>query len=128
MLGIPFDFTAKPVVAPVQPPRETIQVKAVRPGRDALEIRFPRVAGYRVYRRSALEKIDYSTVEAEGYAFQIEMTYRARNAGASIKEIPITFVDRTLGSSKMSPTIVIEALWLVTLWALRRPFAASRPS
>jgi dolichol-phosphate mannosyltransferase len=85
-------------------------------------------AGYRVYRRSALEKIDYSTVEAEGYAFQIEMTYRARNAGASIKEIPITFVDRTLGSSKMSPTIVIEALWLVTLWALRRPFAASRPS
>ena len=48
VLGIPFDFTAKPVVAPVQPPRETIQVKAVRPDRDALEIRFPRVAGYRV--------------------------------------------------------------------------------
>ena len=48
ILGIPFDFTAKPVVAPPQPPRETIQVKAVRPERDALEIRFPRVAGYRV--------------------------------------------------------------------------------
>ncbi len=48
VLGIPFDFTAKPVVAPPQPPRETIQVKAVRPERDALEIRFPRVAGYRV--------------------------------------------------------------------------------
>jgi hypothetical protein len=48
VLGIPFDFTAKPVVAPPQPPRETIQVKAVRPDRDALEIRFPRVAGYRV--------------------------------------------------------------------------------
>jgi type III restriction enzyme len=48
VLGIPFDFTAKPVIAPVQPPRETIQVKAVRPDRDALEIRFPRVAGYRV--------------------------------------------------------------------------------
>ncbi len=48
VLGIPFDFTAKPVVAPPQPPRETVQVKAVRPERDALEIRFPRVAGYRV--------------------------------------------------------------------------------
>ncbi len=48
VLGIPFDFTAKPVVAPPQPPRETIQVKAIRPDRDALEIRFPRVAGYRV--------------------------------------------------------------------------------
>jgi type III restriction enzyme len=47
VLGIPFDFTAKPVVAPPQPPRETIQVKAVRPERDALEIRFPRVEGYR---------------------------------------------------------------------------------
>ncbi len=48
ILGIPFDFAAKPVVAPPQPPRETIQVKAVRPDRDALEIRFPRVEGYRV--------------------------------------------------------------------------------
>ena len=48
ILGIPFDFTAKPVVAPPQPPRETIHVKAVRPERDALEIRFPRVTGYRV--------------------------------------------------------------------------------
>ena len=48
VLGIPFDFTAKPVVAPPQPPRETIQVKAVRPDRDALEIRFPRVEGYRI--------------------------------------------------------------------------------
>jgi type III restriction enzyme len=48
VLGIPFDFTAKPVVAPPQKPRETIRVKAVRPERDALEIRFPRVAGYRV--------------------------------------------------------------------------------
>jgi type III restriction enzyme len=48
VLGVPFDFTAKPVVAPPQPPRETVQVKAMRPERDALEIRFPRVAGYRM--------------------------------------------------------------------------------
>ena len=48
VLGVPFDFTAKPVVAPPQPPLETVQVKAMRPERDALEIRFPRVASYRV--------------------------------------------------------------------------------
>lgn len=48
VFGIPFDFTAKPVVAPPQPPRETVQVKAMRPERDALEIRFPRVEGFRV--------------------------------------------------------------------------------
>jgi len=48
VLGIPFDFTAKPVISPPQPPRETIQVKAVRPERDALEIRFPRIEGYRI--------------------------------------------------------------------------------
>ena len=48
VLGIPFDFNAKPVIAPPQPPRETIHVKAVRPDRDRLEIRFPRVQGYRV--------------------------------------------------------------------------------
>ena len=47
ILGIPFDFTAKPVIAPPQPPRETVQVKAISPDRDALEIRFPRVEGYR---------------------------------------------------------------------------------
>ena len=48
VFGIPFDFTAKPVIAPPQPPRETVQIKAMRPERDALEIRFPRVEGYRV--------------------------------------------------------------------------------
>src|SRR3546814_11046188 len=48
VLGIPFDFTAKPVIAPAQQPRETVHVKAIRPERDAPEIRFPRVAGYRV--------------------------------------------------------------------------------
>src|ERR1700730_5815524 len=48
IFGVPFDFTAKPVIAPPQPPRETVQVKAISPDRDALEIRFPRVEGYRV--------------------------------------------------------------------------------
>jgi dolichol-phosphate mannosyltransferase len=83
-------------------------------------------AGFRVYRRSALEKIDYGTVEAEGYGFQIEMTYRARQGGASIKEVPITFIDRARGTSKMSSAIVLEALLLVTTWALKRPLDALR--
>jgi hypothetical protein len=48
VFGVPFDFTAKPVVAAPQPPRETVQVKAISPDRDALEIRFPRVEGYRI--------------------------------------------------------------------------------
>lgn len=78
-------------------------------------------AGYRVYSRSALEKIDYGSVRADGYGFQIEMTYRARRGGASIIEVPISFRDRQLGQSKMSSSIVYEALWLVTKWAVLRP-------
>lgn len=78
--------------------------------------------GYRVYSASALEKIDYATVTADGYGFQIEMTYRARRASASIIEVPITFSDRERGDSKMSGSIVLEALWLVTKWGFERPF------
>jgi dolichol-phosphate mannosyltransferase len=77
-------------------------------------------AGYRVYRASALEKINYSHVKADGYGFQIEMTYRARNGGASIIEHPISFTDRTEGESKMSRAIVTEALWMVTKWGVAR--------
>jgi dolichol-phosphate mannosyltransferase len=79
-------------------------------------------AGYRVSSNSALEKIDYQTVTADGYGFQIEMTYRARRGGATIVEVPISFTDRERGESKMSGAIVIEALWLVTKWAIERPF------
>jgi dolichol-phosphate mannosyltransferase len=82
-------------------------------------------AGYRVYSHSALEKIDFESVRADGYGFQIEMTYRARRGGASIVEVPISFSDRERGESKMSSSIVYEALWLVTKWALQRPFMRS---
>jgi dolichol-phosphate mannosyltransferase len=82
-------------------------------------------AGYRVYSKDALEKIDFASVSANGYGFQIEMTYRARRAGASIIEVPISFTDRELGESKMSGAIVVEALVLVTHWAFIRPFARS---
>ena len=74
----------------------------------------------------ALERMDYATVRGEGYAFQIEMTHRARTAGATIREVPITFIDRVQGTSKMSSAIVVEALLLVTGWALERPLQALR--
>jgi hypothetical protein len=75
-----------------------------------------------VYSASALKKIGYQSVNANGYGFQIEMTYLARRGGASIIEVPISFTDRALGESKMSSAIVVEALLLVTKWALQRPF------
>lgn len=77
-------------------------------------------AGFRVYRGSALRAMDFETVQADGYGFQIEMTYRARLAGQKIVEVPIAFVDRVEGDSKMSSAIVVEALKLVTLWGLDR--------
>lgn len=85
-------------------------------------------AGYRVYRSSALEKINYSNVKADGYGFQIEMTYRARRGGATIVEHPISFTDRTEGESKMSRAIVTEALWMVTKWGLARLVGGPRLS
>jgi dolichol-phosphate mannosyltransferase len=77
-------------------------------------------AGYRAYAASVLGRIDLRTVRAESYGFQIEMTYRAIKAGARIKEVPIRFVDRELGTSKMSTYTVVEALGLVTWWGLSR--------
>ena len=79
-------------------------------------------AGYRIYSKDALERIDFQSVTADGYGFQIEMTYRAKRGGASIVEVPISFTDRTMGESKMSSGIVLEALWLVTKWGVERSF------
>ncbi len=77
-------------------------------------------AGFRVYAASVLERVDLGSVRADGYGFQIEMTYRARRAGARIAEVPIRFVDRVEGTSKMSSRTVTEALWLVSLYGARR--------
>ena len=74
-------------------------------------------AGYRAYRRSVLEAIRLDRVESEGYAFQIEMTARTAQHGFRIGEIPIVFVDRMSGQSKMSKKIIREAVWKV--WKLR---------
>ncbi len=75
--------------------------------------------GYRAYRVDLLGRIDLSTLRANGYGFQIELVYRAVQLGAKVVEVPITFVDRHLGKSKMSGSIVREALLLVTWWGTR---------
>lgn len=78
--------------------------------------------GFKCFRRSVLESIDLDHVRSNGYAFQIEMTFRAVRKHFRIAEIPIVFVDRTEGTSKMSPHIVREAVWMVwrlRWWALR---------
>ena len=81
-------------------------------------------AGYRAYSAGILRRLDLGRIRAEGYGFQIEMTYRAKQAGAPITEVPIRFVDRVAGESKMSSAIVVEALGLVTWWGLGRAWRA----
>jgi len=73
--------------------------------------------GFKCFRRRVLSAIDLSDVSSNGYSFQIEMSFRAMRKGFCIKEIPIVFVDRTDGESKMSGAIVREAIWMV--WRLR---------
>jgi dolichol-phosphate mannosyltransferase len=76
--------------------------------------------GFKCFRRDVLEAIDPDTITAKGYAFQIEATYRAKRAGFRVVEIPITFDDRISGTSKMSRSIVLEAVWRVPLLRLGR--------
>ncbi|MDQ2781396.1 MAG: polyprenol monophosphomannose synthase [Actinomycetota bacterium] len=73
--------------------------------------------GYRVYRVSALRRLDLSAVDSQGYGFQVDMTWRAVQAGMTIVEVPIRFVEREVGESKMSGSIVSEAMVNVSRWA-----------
>ena len=73
--------------------------------------------GFKCFRRATLEKLDLDSVSAQGYGFQIEMTYRTIKLGMRVEEVPIVFVDRRVGQSKMSKKIFLEALTLV--WKLR---------
>jgi len=75
--------------------------------------------GFKCYRRRVLETIDLDAIDSRGYAFQIETTYRALRLGFRVKEVPITFVDRVEGGSKMSKAIVLEAIWKVPALRLR---------
>jgi dolichol-phosphate mannosyltransferase len=88
------------------------QVLLVAPIRDL-------TGGFKCYRREVLERIDLDSVSAHGYAFQIETTYRALRAGFRVVEIPITFSDREAGTSKMSRSIVLEAVWRVPYLGLQ---------
>jgi dolichol-phosphate mannosyltransferase len=83
-------------------------------------------SGYRAYHRRALERVNLTAVRADGYGFQIEMAYKVLHGGAVLAEVPIVFRDRTLGSSKMSTRIVIEAFLLVTFWGVRNRVRARR--
>jgi glycosyltransferase involved in cell wall biosynthesis len=76
-------------------------------------------AGFRAYRATTLRQIDLDGVVADGYGFQIEMTYEVVRHGGAVVEVPIAFADRIRGTSKMSGRIVVEALVLVTWWAIR---------
>ncbi|HEV2361925.1 MAG TPA: polyprenol monophosphomannose synthase [Acidimicrobiales bacterium] len=82
--------------------------------------------GFRAYSAGILEQIDLETVRADSYGFQIEMTYRTIRAGGQVKEVPIRFVDRVEGISKMSMYTVVEALGLVTWWGFGRLFGQGR--
>ena len=75
--------------------------------------------GFKCYRRVVLETIDLGAIDSRGYAFQIETTYRTIRAGFRVVEVPIIFSDRKVGGSKMSRSIVLEAIWKVPLLRLR---------
>jgi dolichol-phosphate mannosyltransferase len=82
--------------------------------------------GYRAYRAATLQRIALDTVESQGYCFQIDLALRAIRAGLKVTEVPITFVQRVHGTSKMSRSVVLEALWRVSLWGLRERWRALR--
>ena len=79
-------------------------------------------AGFRAYRAELLRRLDLAAVESHGYCFQVDMTWRAILADARVREVPITFVERDRGASKMSGFIIREALVKVTCWGLARLF------
>jgi dolichol-phosphate mannosyltransferase len=77
-------------------------------------------SGFRIYSAATLRRIKIDQIRSEGYSFQIEMTRAAKKTGSKILEVPITFKERENGVSKMSKKIVREAMFLVTVWGLKR--------
>jgi dolichol-phosphate mannosyltransferase len=84
--------------------------------------------GYRAYRAKVLRSFDLTTVRSQGYCFQVDLALRSWQHGYRIVEVPITFVERELGLSKMSRAIVLEAFWRVTLWGLQRRLGHRGPA
>jgi dolichol-phosphate mannosyltransferase len=84
--------------------------------------------GYRVYRRRVLEALDLGDVASQGYCFQVDLLWRAWQAGFTVAEVPIRFVERVAGASKMNRSIVSEALWRVTVWGINSRLRRRRHS
>ena len=82
--------------------------------------------GYRAFRASTLRALDLQEVASQGYCFQVDLAWRAVQRGMRVTEVPITFVERTAGTSKMSQRIVVEALWRVTVWGVDDKLARLR--
>lgn len=82
--------------------------------------------GYRAYRMTALDKMDVDTVASQGYCFQVDLAWRAHRNGFRVTEVPIRFAERERGASKMSSSIVREALWRVTVWGTNARLAGIR--
>jgi dolichol-phosphate mannosyltransferase len=84
-------------------------------------------AGFRAYRAQTLRAIGLDSVRSQGYCFQIDLTLRAVNAGLTVVEVPITFVDRMKGASKMSRGVMVEAFWRVAQWGVAQRLHGRRP-
>jgi dolichol-phosphate mannosyltransferase len=84
--------------------------------------------GYRAYRMPVLDKLEVDNVMSQGYCFQVDLAWRAHKSGCRLVEVPITFAERERGASKMSSSIVREALWRVTIWGAQARLAAVRRS
>ena len=84
--------------------------------------------GFRAFRREVLDALPLDDVASRGYCFQVDLAWRATQAGYRVAEVPITFVERVRGESKMSRAIVAEALWRVTWWGVRSRRPAPRPA
>jgi dolichol-phosphate mannosyltransferase len=101
--------------------RKFLSVNANRYVRIAMGMRVhDATAGFRAYRAALLDSLDLGDVESQGYCFQVDMTWRAIRAGGSVVEVPITFVEREVGVSKMSGDIIREALVKTTAWGAQR--------
>jgi dolichol-phosphate mannosyltransferase len=83
-------------------------------------------AGYRLFRRSTLERIDLSSVESVGYCFQTDLTVRTLRAGLTVREVPIEFLERVRGESKMDSAVAVESLRRITRWGLEQRLARLR--
>lgn len=101
--------------------RKFLSVNANRYVRVAMGLKVhDATAGFRAYRASTLASVDLASVESQGYCFQVDMTWRVIRAGGRVAEVPITFVERELGVSKMSGDIIREALVKTTVWGAQR--------